>query len=152
MKQIQAFVYISTAYSNCNQPEIGETFYKPKISAVDMLNLLEFMDEDLLNVIEPDLIKGFPNTYVFSKNLAEDLIINSAGDLPVVVFRPAIVMPSYKVPVSGWINNFYGPVGLMYGISMGAIHMFRLKRDNYTDLVPVGKTNDGYFYLKLINK
>lgn len=111
MKQIQGFVYISTAYSNCNKPEIDEIFYKPKISALDMLHLLETMDEDLLNGITQDIIKGFPNTYAYSKNLAEDLVKTCAGDLPIVVFRPAIVMPSYKEPVSGWINNFYGPVG-----------------------------------------
>lgn len=140
MKQIQGFLYISTAYSNCNQSEIDETLYKPRISAIDMLNLLEVMDEDLLNAIQPDLIKGFPNTYTYTKHLAEDLIKNYAGDVPVVVFRPAIVMPTFQEPVSGWINNLYGPVGLMYGISMGAIHVFRLKLDNQGQLVPVGKS------------
>lgn len=140
MKNIQAFAYISTAYSNCNNPVIEEKLYKAKIPARDMLKMLELMDEDLLNKIQFDLIKGFPNTYTFSKHLAEDLIKSYENELPMVVFRPAIVMPTFEQPVSGWINNFYGPVGLMYGISMGALHVFQVKRDGYANLVPVGKT------------
>lgn len=142
MTQMIAFVYISTAYSNCNQPVIEEKVYKPKISAKDMLNLLDIMDENLLNGIEKDLISGFPNTYTFTKNLAEDMMKNYEGDLPLVIFRPGIVMPTFKEPCSGWVSNFYGPVGLMYGISMGGIHVFRAKNESFAELVPVGKLSN----------
>ncbi|XP_063709163.1 fatty acyl-CoA reductase wat-like [Culicoides brevitarsis] len=138
MRHLQAFVYVSTAYSNCNQKgSIEETFYKPKISGNDMLNLLEFMDESLLNDITPDLLGDFPNTYTFSKHLAEDLVRSYEGKLPLVVFRPGIVMASFKEPVTGWINNYYGPIGLMYGISTGGIHVFRLKLETNAEMVPV---------------
>lgn len=74
------------------------------------------------------LIGDWPNTYTFTKALAEDLVKsmckreensykkkiyennNNNFDerqedmMPVAVFRPAIVIPTYKEPVSGWID------------------------------------------------
>lgn len=138
MYNLKAFVYISTAYSNCNHFEIDEAFYKPKITAMDMIHLMDYMDEELLNSISADLIKGFPNTYVYTKHLAENLIKEYSSPLPAVVFRPSIVMPTFQEPVSGWINNLYGPIGLIYGVSMGVIHSFTADRDAKTPLIPVG--------------
>ncbi|XP_063709198.1 fatty acyl-CoA reductase wat-like [Culicoides brevitarsis] len=138
MRNLQAFVYVSTAYSNCNQKDaIDEKFYTPRVSARNILQMMDFMDENLLNNITPAIIEGFPNTYTFSKHIAEDLVRSYEGQLPIVVFRPAIVMPSFKDPVSGWVNNYYGPVGLMYGIAMGCVHVFRGSCKCTAEMVPV---------------
>ncbi|XP_063698241.1 fatty acyl-CoA reductase wat-like [Culicoides brevitarsis] len=138
MRNLDAFIHVSTAYANCNQRgDINEAFYKPKYSATNMLKLLEILDEKAFNDLTADMIKGFPNTYAFSKHIAEDLVQSYNGQLPIVVFRPTFVMPTFREPVSGWTNNYYGPVGLMYGISLGVVHVYRLKPDNYAELVPV---------------
>ncbi len=44
------------------------------------------------------LIAGWPNTYTYTKCLAEDLVKTMSKDLPVTIFRPAIVIPTYKEP------------------------------------------------------
>jgi hypothetical protein len=36
------------------------------------------------------LLGGWPNTYTYTKAIAEDTVRRLAGDLPVAVFRPSI--------------------------------------------------------------
>lgn len=38
------------------------------------------------------IIKDLPNTYAFTKSLAEDAIRREAQDLPILVFRPTVGM------------------------------------------------------------
>lgn len=92
MKHLQALIHISTAYSNPHvKPVIEEKFYPaPVISGTNALKLLDSKQENVLDVLSESLIKPFPNTYCFTKQLAEDLIKQEACGLPVVIFRPAI--------------------------------------------------------------
>ena len=41
-----------------------------------------------------------------------------------------------KEPIPGWTDNFLGPVGLLAGIGLGAIHAGLVEIDNLVDLVP----------------
>lgn len=45
---------------------------------------------------------GWPNTYVFTKAVAEMLVEQLKGDLPVVILRPTIVTSTFKEPFPGW--------------------------------------------------
>ncbi|KAK3917436.1 Fatty acyl-CoA reductase 2 [Frankliniella fusca] len=54
-----------------------------------------------------------PNSYTFTKALAEQLIDDVAAELPVVIVRPSIVVPTHKDPMPGWIDNLYG-LGAMW--------------------------------------
>lgn len=115
------------------------------------------------------LIGDWPNTYTFTKSLAEDLvksmckrndtenmnskiIDNNNTDekqpqqdemLPVTIFRPAIVIPTYKEPVVGWIDNMYGPTGIIVGVGAGLLRVFYGKKENHAELVPVDMCCNG---------
>ena len=52
-----------------------------------------------------------PNTYVFTKGLAEQLILDKGQNLPLAIVRPSIVVASWKYPVKGWVDNLNGPTG-----------------------------------------
>lgn len=52
------------------------------------------------------------NILALTKALAEDLVKNECADMPVGVFRPAIVTSTSKEPIKGWIDNLYGPTGV----------------------------------------
>jgi len=58
------------------------------------------------------LIGNWPNTYTYTKCLAEDYVRSNSKGLPLAVFRPAIVIPTYREPIKGWIDNMYGPTGI----------------------------------------
>lgn len=57
------------------------------------------MDDDMVKMITPKLIGGKPNTYTYTKHLAENLILKEAQDLPLTIIRPSIVTAAWKEPV-----------------------------------------------------
>jgi long-chain acyl-CoA synthetase len=57
---------------------------------------------------------GWPNTYTFTKSLAESLIATRGSDLPVAVVRPSIVETSTHDPFSGWNEGINTSASLSY--------------------------------------
>jgi fatty acyl-CoA reductase len=47
-KNLEAFVHVSTAYTNCNQKEICEAFYKPPIRADELIEMVEKTPEKIV--------------------------------------------------------------------------------------------------------
>lgn len=83
------------------------------------------------------LLQDWPNTYTYTKSLAEDLVRNNSKGLPVAVFRPAIVIPTYKEPLRGWIDNMYGPTGIVVGVAAGLLRVLYIHKNNRAEIVPV---------------
>uniref|UniRef100_A0A336LKC5 Fatty acyl-CoA reductase n=1 Tax=Culicoides sonorensis TaxID=179676 RepID=A0A336LKC5_CULSO len=137
MKHLITFVYISTAYSNCNRLKINEEIYEPPITREQVENYMNSAKGDVGINVKSALLSGFPNTYALTKCLAEYLIAEADKDLPIVIFRPAIVMPTADEPVPGWINNYYGPIGIVYGVCLGVLHVFYVDGTKKAQLVPV---------------
>ncbi|MEB3236999.1 MAG: SDR family oxidoreductase [Candidatus Sericytochromatia bacterium] len=48
---------------------------------------------------------GHPNTYTFTKALAEQIALRRQGDLPMVIVRPSIVSACRQFPRAGWIDS-----------------------------------------------
>jgi long-chain acyl-CoA synthetase len=57
---------------------------------------------------------GWPNTYTFSKSLAESLIIKYGAGVPIAVVRPAIVETSVAKPFLGWNEGINTSASLSY--------------------------------------
>ena len=111
--RLASFVHVSTAYSHCYKPHIGEEFYDNDCSSDDMLEIAKRIKPSVLDTPEftKMLIGKHPNTYTFTKALAEQAIKENAIDLPLSIFRPSIVVAAWKEPVPGWIDNLNGPTG-----------------------------------------
>ncbi len=60
---------------------------------------------------------GWPNTYTYTKSLAESLIALKAKDLPIAVVRPSIVETSTHDPFKGWNEgvNTSAPLSYLLG-------------------------------------
>jgi len=60
---------------------------------------------------------GWPNTYTFTKSLAESLIATQGADLPIAVVRPSIVETSTHEPFQGWNEgiNTSAPISYLLG-------------------------------------
>ncbi|KAL3271472.1 hypothetical protein HHI36_021958 [Cryptolaemus montrouzieri] len=136
IKNLKGFLHVSTAYSNCNRKTIDETFYKPGISYNHLLELVEMLDEEKLEKITPTLIGNWPNTYVFTKCISEDMIKHEAKNLPIAVLRPSIVIGSVNEPVKGWIDNFYGATGVFLGAGLGVLGSLQAIADNVAEMIP----------------
>src|SRR5882724_3999004 len=57
---------------------------------------------------------GWPNTYTFTKSLAESLIATRGAGLPVAIVRPAIVETSIAKPFRGWNEGINTSASLSY--------------------------------------
>ncbi|XP_075231059.1 fatty acyl-CoA reductase wat-like [Lycorma delicatula] len=136
-KNLQSMVHVSTAFANCNKLYIEEKFYEAPIRYENLLRLTKTKDDDELDKMTPELIADWPNTYTFTKALGEQVVNTEGGGLPISVFRPAVVISSYKEPVRGWIDNVYGPTGLLVGAGTGVLHTYLGDQTHITDMVPV---------------
>jgi len=57
---------------------------------------------------------GWPNTYTFTKSLAESLIAKYSSGLPIALIRPAIVETSVRRPFQGWNEGINTSASLSY--------------------------------------
>ncbi|XP_054165727.1 fatty acyl-CoA reductase 1-like [Oppia nitens] len=139
IKQLSCFIHCSTAYSHCQRREIDEQFYKVSADAHELMQMSRWLPSASLDQLSHHLMEGRPNTYTYTKALAEQLVAQECQDLPCAVVRPAIVVNSDTEPRPGWIDNVNGPSGISI---LGALGILRAVNWNYyakTDFVPVDK-------------
>ncbi|XP_068085001.1 putative fatty acyl-CoA reductase CG5065 isoform X3 [Anabrus simplex] len=112
MEKLKVFVYVSTAYSNTEHAYIEEKVYDPPADWRTMISAAENLDSFQLDVVTKKLIGMKPNSYIFSKALAEAVVNNYKDRLPAVIFRPSVVVATNEEPIPGYIANFNGSAGL----------------------------------------
>lgn len=47
------------------------------------------------------------------------------------------MLATYREPVRGWIDNIYGPTGVIVGAGQGVLHVWFVDEDIVPDLIPV---------------
>lgn len=90
MPNIKAIIHLSTAFCNCDQEVLLEKVYDTPHNPDDLIRCAEWMDAKTLDKITPDLLSPHPNTYTYSKRLAEILVQKEYPNLPVAITRPSI--------------------------------------------------------------
>ncbi|XP_037947415.1 fatty acyl-CoA reductase wat-like [Teleopsis dalmanni] len=137
MTNLKSALHISTAYTQCPLRKIDEKFYPPPNDTENLLLLTECTPDKLLEDMTPVLLGKWPNTYTFTKAVAEDVVKTYGKNLPVGMFRPGIVISTYRDPVCGWIDNLYGPTGAIAGAGTGVIRSLRCDPRAVANMVPV---------------
>jgi alcohol-forming fatty acyl-CoA reductase len=132
----EAFVHVSTAFSNTNQKAIYEKIYEPIYDYKTAIALTEMDANDKLDELNEFAMKTFPNTYVFSKNLTEKLVEDRSKTLPISIVRPSIVCPSFEEPFPGWVDSINGPMGVLIGASSGFLRTVHGDGNIVPDLIP----------------
>lgn len=103
----------------------------------------EWMDAKTLDLITPNLIHPHPNTYTYSKRLAEILVRDAFQELPIVIVRPSIVTPAVESPLPGWVDSLNGPIGIMVGAGKGVIRSMVCNKDYDAEVIPVDVAING---------
>nr|CAD7460311.1 unnamed protein product [Timema tahoe] len=134
---LKAFIHVSTAYAHCTLSRIEEKFYPSPHSFDQLMAIIQNLTDQELEKIAPELLKNIPNTYVYTKAIAESIIKEEAGNLPIGVFRPAIVIGTHSEPLPGWIDNVYGPTGIFVGAGIGILRTINVDPCISANLVPV---------------
>ncbi|CAN8002803.1 unnamed protein product [Ixodes pacificus] len=96
-----------------------------------------WMDDSLLEAITPKLIGDRPNTYTYTKAVAEQLVQEASSTLPVAIIRPSIITGAWKEPLEGWVDNYNGPTGLLIALGKGVLKTVYTDLQMAADLIPV---------------
>ncbi|XP_046821694.1 fatty acyl-CoA reductase 1-like [Vespa crabro] len=136
MKKLVALVHISSTYAHCDKPCVEEKTYPAEINWRQTIETIENADDHILNILTSKYIGTLPNTYIFSKKLAENVISDFSDRLPCVIVRPSIVITTKDEPIPGWIDNFNGPGGLMVGGGKGILKILYADADKELDYIP----------------
>lgn len=92
MTNLVAFVHVSTAFSCCDQKVTEERVYEWPHDPLNLINCAEWMDESTMETMTSKLLMEQPNTYTYTKRLAEILINKEYSNLPVCIVRPSVGM------------------------------------------------------------
>ncbi|KAG6458348.1 hypothetical protein O3G_MSEX010825 [Manduca sexta] len=132
-KNLRSFVYVSTAYCQATRDriksEVLEHIYPSPIYPDALIGMAESMGDKRLVSITKKLIDGWPNTYTFTKAVAEELVRSNIGDLPACVVRPPVVLGAYTEPSPGWIDPscVYGATGWFLSAIIGVAHVILIE-------------------------
>jgi len=137
MKKLQSIVHVSTAYANCNRSNVAEMIYPPPIQPAKLLDASEWMDDQVFDVLTTKIINDRPNTYTFTKALAEYVVSQETKELPLAIIRPSIVGSSWREPIPGWVDNYNGPSGLVVATGKGLLRIMIGSSNAIADIVPV---------------
>nr|XP_033197687.1 fatty acyl-CoA reductase 1-like [Bombus vancouverensis nearcticus] len=137
LKHVISVVYVSTAYSNPNLSDIEEKVYTTNLDPSLVIDICDRQDKELINLLEERILKTYPNTYTFTKNLAEQTISNNSKGLTVAIVRPSIICCSLKEPYPGWLVSFAGQSGIFMNIGNGIAKVLLGKADVISDVVPI---------------
>lgn len=96
MKNLKAFLYVSTAFSQLHQTTVDEKFYEPIIEPDILLKFLDkFTNEnDMQNLttIIMKFLKSNHINYTLSKGICEALVRSYGNCFPIAVIRPSAGM------------------------------------------------------------
>jgi fatty acyl-CoA reductase len=137
MKNLKAFVHVSTSYCQCNEDVVEERAYMAPQNPYGILEMTKLLDNEILDLVTPRLLNNLPNTYAYTKALTEELVTGFSDRLPVAIGRPSIVCAAVREPMPGWVEGLNGPTGLMIGAGRGVLRSMHCNKDYNADLVPV---------------
>lgn len=135
IKNLKSFVHVSTLYSNCNRDEIDEKIYNHDLNYYQLIELGK-VSKTMKDVNKEVIFGNLPNTYTLTKHFAEKLVYHQAFFVPSGIFRPPIVISSYK-DFPGYTDNLNGPSGIVAWTVKGYIHCIHGDSKKRSNMVPV---------------
>lgn len=138
MPNLVLMVHFSTAFCCVEQTVLEEKVIDCHHKPSDLLRCAEWMSEDQMTAVQKSILGVHPNTYTYTKRLAEILVRDEyAKGFPVCIVRPSVVVPAYQEPLVGWVDSLNGPAGLMLGAAKGVIRSMLVDGDIESEIIPV---------------
>ena len=133
-----SFVHISTCYANCQLLTTEEKIYPTKVTLENLMEMSKWMPADKLDELcKSDLFDGRPNSYVFTKALAEDYLSRHSQGLPVAITRLSMVLASRFEPEVGFVDVTQACIFVGFTQALGALRTFPYNPTSYPQCVPV---------------
>ncbi|XP_051161062.1 fatty acyl-CoA reductase wat-like [Leptopilina boulardi] len=128
LKNLKVAVHVSTAFIQSNLKIIEEKVYPMPMTYEEAKNTIQIIKRRNLSKENEKrftkiLLQDYPNTYVFTKSMAEGIISETASDLPFCIYRFPVALGTYKEPFAGWIDVAQGFNQFLVWLSMGYIRV-----------------------------
>ena len=140
-KRLRSMVHVSTAYVNCNKKKglIEDKIYRMDFDAETKVEELRNMSKQAIDKEEKNLLKkyGYPNTYTFTKALAEMLMEERRGGVPLCIVRPTIVGSACLGAQAGWIDNAQAAAAFFVACGLGVMKIVWGRLSAVGDMIPV---------------
>ena len=139
-RKLRGIVHVSTAYVNANNPgQVQEKIYSQWYydNAEELYDWVMSTESDTIQRVLPNLLAGMPNTYAFSKQLAEILLSKKRGDIPLAIVRPTCVGAAYREPIPGWIDKVGAGATLFLASGLGHLSILQGDENLVGDQIPV---------------
>ncbi len=135
--RLRRFVYVSTAYVTPHRTDGGPIREElvplpmPADALLDAIRTGRLRDDAIL------ARSGHPNTYTLTKCLAEHLLVQRHGAVPLSIVRPSIIAASRQFPFPGWIDSLAGFGAFATLLGLGHLRAIVGDPNARLDVVPV---------------
>jgi alcohol-forming fatty acyl-CoA reductase len=138
MPNLTLMVHFSTGFCCPDEEVLEEKIISWPDDPQMIINCSNWLNEKAMEALQKHILPPHPNTYTYTKRLAEKLCKNEyEKGFPVCVVRPSIIIPSLKEPLVGWIDSLNGPAGLMIGAAKGVIRSMLVDGNLETEAIPL---------------
>jgi alcohol-forming fatty acyl-CoA reductase len=134
-RRLSAMVSVSTAYvSVWRDGPITETLAHLPRRAEDVRQaILNGTADEAVLLAE----SGHPNTYTYTKCVAEHLLSQRRGNVPLSIVRPSIISAAWADPKPGWIDSNAAFAGCLLYTGLGLVKVWEANPNVRLDVVPV---------------
>lgn len=136
-RNLNVFVHVSSAYVNSFLKDCKEVIYDLAQDPEHIINLASSHPEAELEEMTPSLLGEHPNTYTFTKQMAEHAVREHEAIFPCTIVRPSMIVGAWKEPTPGWTISKNGPQGFLMGAAKGVIRRLPVGKELVYDYVPV---------------
>lgn len=137
IKNLIQMVHLSTAFCNVEPKTVEEKVYDFHHQPEDLIRCAEWMTEEAMAEAQKDILGVHPNTYTYTKRLAEILVRDEYKNIPVCIVRPSIVTPAVFEPLPGWVDSLNGTVGIIYASAKGVLRSMIVNPNGMFEMIPV---------------
>lgn len=137
LKQLRAFIHVSTAYCNQTKINIKEAVYAETLTPEKLIELSDDLNDEMLESLTPHLFGDRPSSYHYTKAMAENMVKAYASRLPIGIVRPSIITASVRDPMPGWMDNYNGLAGYLVAAGSGILRTMYVNPDCICDAIPV---------------
>jgi alcohol-forming fatty acyl-CoA reductase len=133
--RLARLVHTSTAYVTPHRPgALTEALEPPAFDPESTWREIERGVADQQRLLQQS---GHPNTYTFSKCLAEHLLAQRRGNVPLSLVRPSIVSAAWRFPQRGWVDSRAAYTGFVALYLLGRLDVIVADPNTRLDIVPV---------------
>ncbi|RNA02455.1 fatty acyl-CoA reductase -like protein, partial [Brachionus plicatilis] len=82
LNNLEVLVHVSTAYANCDKKYVTEEVFKPPVMPEKIIEACDWIKDDIIDLLNDKIIHPKPNTYTYTKAIAEYLVYQESSRIP----------------------------------------------------------------------